>query len=262
MEISINPYKTLTELEKYVDFKFKPNQRLIISQTDTLFFIKRAPYSIAFYNLFLIISHLGLPTEHILILTNQDIEEEIKVLSNIFDLTPMKIFVSYYNTAQTIPAKDVSNITLSPNLIDYPYISLNGLQRSSRVLLLCALQQRDVIDKGLVTWNFSKKSATATSDIVVNKDKTLLPFLVSNSLINDRLLLNQKYKEIFNIFSKRFINSDQSNPLITSFDEIRGGGRIFQAKFIQHALVYLVTETVADYPYPFLSEKTFKGFLV
>jgi hypothetical protein len=37
---------------------------------------------------------------------------------------------------------------------------------------------------------------------------------------------------------------------------------MFQPKFLQYALIYLVTETVADYPYPYLSEKTFKGFLI
>jgi len=31
--------------------------------------------------------------------------------------------------------------------------------------------------------------------------------------------------------------------------------------FLQDALVYLVSETVSDYPYPFLTEKTFKGFM-
>lgn len=263
LEIVINPYKTLTDLEKYVNFKFKPNQRLIITQIDTLFFIKNTSYSISLYNLFVIVSHLGIPTEHILILTNQNISNEIKTLSKIFDLTPMKVFVSCYNNIQTTPSKNISNLSLSENLINYPYINLNGLKRSARILLLCILENRNLIDKGLVTWSFSKPNTFNNFNSAVNENKTVLPLIVSGngSLVNDSLFLDNEYREIFNKFSKKFLDSTQTHQLITVFDK-SNDSQTFQPKFLQNALIYLVSETVVDYPYPYLSEKTFKGFLV
>lgn len=260
LDIVSNPYEVLADLEKYVDVSFKSNQRLAISLIDTLFFTKSSPYSINLYNLFTLISHLGIPTEHILILTNQTIQNEVNVLSNIFGVTAPKIFVSYYNTIQTTENQLVEP-KINENEIKYSYSCLNGLERSARILLLCGLEEHSVINKGMVTWNFAKKNVF--KDNSSSFAPTPLPLLLSGngSMVNDMLILNAKGKELFNKHYSKFLGTSQLHPLITEFDKPKGT-KLFQPLFLQYALIYLVSETVGDYPYTYLSEKTFKGFLI
>jgi hypothetical protein len=263
LEIIADPYAVLSDLEKYVDITFEPNQRLVISQIDTLFFTKNSPYSINLYNLFVLISHLGLPTEHILILTNQKIVEEVDILANTFGVTPPKILMSYYNTIQTTDINLVEP-KINERNIEYSYSCLNGLSRSARILLLSGLEEYSLLDKGMVTWNFAKKNAfTNTSNNASIGSNSPLPLLISGnrSLVNDMIILDDKGKDLFNKHYDKFLGTSRLHPLVKEFEKA-DSTKTFQPKFLQHALIYLVTETVAEYPYPYLSEKTFKGFLV
>lgn len=263
IEIMSKPFDVFYNLEKYVNFTFKPNQRLIITQIDTLYFIKNTPYSISLYNLFVMISNLGIPTEHCLILTNQNIKNEVAELSQIFDLTPMKVFISYYNTIQTTPKENVDEIDVATQSIKYSYCCLNGLKRSSRLILLCDLDNRSLIDKGIVTWNFSKPNIFSKTDINEPRSDLHLSLLLSGSgsIVNDAIFLNSEYRKLFTKFSNKFSSTSQIHPLVNEFEKLNST-KMFQPKFLQYALIYLVTETIADYPYPYLSEKTFKGFLI
>lgn len=258
IDIQINSMRILKFFEKYVDYVFKPKERLIITHIDASFYIKDTPYSISLYNLYVIIHHLGLPTEHLLILTNQEIEEEISLLSKNFDLTPIQIIKSYYNTILSL--EELPNpIDISVDKIEYSYCCINGTQRSGRVLMLCELEDRALLDKGITSWNFTFNDHEINLEIEYGEPIEYLPLLCSRSFVNDCLYLNAQGRKIFSLHSNKFLNNKKVHTLITG--EPNDTATRWQPSFLQHALAYVVTETMVNYPHPFLTEKTFKGFL-
>ncbi len=79
------------------------------------------------------------------------------------------------------------------------------------------------------------------------------------SRINDDLILNAhlfdiklKYQHLFleKSYKHQIIDGD-SNDYDTRFD----------ASFLKKTFVYVITETVSEYPYPYFSEKTWKAML-
>lgn len=84
--------------------------------------------------------------------------------------------------------------------------------------------------------------------------RTTLPL----SRCNEVLDLTTADHETFSEHFEKFSNKSSCNQLI------KGGSNDqdtrFNAMFLQHAFVYVATETVGDYPYPYITEKTWKGF--
>ena len=56
-------------------------------------------------------------------------------------------------------------------------------------------------------------------------------------------------------YASMFIDQDKT------FDSQANDKMLFQPEILKSGLVYIVTETVFHYPYPWISEKTIKGFL-
>lgn len=77
--------------------------------------------------------------------------------------------------------------------------------------------------------------------------------------INDDLILTRQYWNI--------LHSHQDSIVGKNFkhNSIQGGNNDMQtrfaAPFLKNAFVYLITETVGDYPYPYFTEKTWKAIV-
>jgi hypothetical protein len=249
------------ELSKYKNFVFKPNQRLILTHIDIAFYLEGSSYSINLYNLYLIIVYYDIPTEHLILITNQDVRSEIKILSKIFDVSPIKTIVSFYNTVQTVLPDEIFETSLDHDIINYPFACLNGLQRTARLALLCELQEKNLIEKGIVSWNFHPSDYNNVLKKSNYKFEINLPIISTNDHFgNEMLLFNTNQKLNFKKYSHIFFNQTYKHPLI--YGRPNGKETRWQPKFLKNALVYLVSETTCNYPYPYLSEKTFKGFLV
>jgi len=88
----------------------------------------------------------------------------------------------------------------------------------------------------------------------------LVAMLLASPRVHDELLLNPKQRVAFNRAVDDFADRTWVDPLCmakTHREKTSAGGH----DFFNHAFVYVVTETVGDYPYPYFSEKTWKGFL-
>jgi hypothetical protein len=77
--------------------------------------------------------------------------------------------------------------------------------------------------------------------------------------VNDDLLLNHRYWNILCTHQENFVGKKFQHSAI------QGGSNDVQsqfvAKFLKKGFVYLITETVGDYPYPYFSEKTWKAIV-
>lgn len=75
--------------------------------------------------------------------------------------------------------------------------------------------------------------------------------------INSDLQCNQTQKEILNNHWHKFAGATyQHSDIVGENNDI---GTRFNAEFMHKSFVYVVTETVGDYPYAYFTEKTWKG---
>lgn len=85
--------------------------------------------------------------------------------------------------------------------------------------------------------------------------RTTIPF----SRINNDLITSTDQRYVLTEFWPLFSGNSHQHPSIT------GGMNTpddrFQADFLYESLIYVITESVGEYPYPFFSEKTWKGIL-
>jgi len=76
---------------------------------------------------------------------------------------------------------------------------------------------------------------------------------------NDDIVLDSYFHNVINSHRDFFENTTFQNP------NIEGGANNpntkFSAAFLKKSLVYVITETVAEHPYPYFSEKTWKSML-
>lgn len=242
-------------------YNFAPNERVVITHTDTQYYMPSSKVSFTLRNLHAALSHFLIPTEMILFFTNQyGIEEELNFLAQEFNFeNPIKPIVSFYDVVGT--TNTVLPIDLNENEINFSYSCLNGIERSHRSLLLSLLKENNLLDHGLVSTNFNKSSTNSTTIDTKNIDDTVTYLTITHPFrYNPQLRLDQKSLKILHKHSKSFSETDLSHPAL--FGQPNDDQSRWQPSFLQNALVYVVSETVADYPYTFMTEKTFKGILV
>lgn len=75
-------------------------------------------------------------------------------------------------------------------------------------------------------------------------------------LYNDNLIMTYRYWYIYNRHKHRFCNKTFCPPEISA---LNNKTNLYSTKFLESCLLYVVTETVGDYPYPYLTEKTWKA---
>lgn len=77
--------------------------------------------------------------------------------------------------------------------------------------------------------------------------------------INDDLIYDEYSHALLSKHQEFFIGKNYRDPLI--IDEKNSKTTYFNASFLEQSFVYVITETVSEYPYPYCSEKTWKAIL-
>jgi hypothetical protein len=188
------------------------------------------------------------------------IDEELKILAHTFNfLNPITAFVSFYDRVGT--TRKVKPIDLNHNSIEYLFCCINGTKRSHRLLFLSMLKHHALFSSGIITSNFKENiNNNKNSNEVLLSSKINYLTLSHPIRINDIVRTDIDSRNIFDQYYLDFENNNITNELV--YGERNDSLTRWQPTFIQKSLIYAVTETVGDYPYPFLTEKTFKGLLV
>jgi hypothetical protein len=85
--------------------------------------------------------------------------------------------------------------------------------------------------------------------------RTTVPF----TRINDDIDLKESQFKILLQHQSTFVNQNyRDNKIPNGVDRV---GPEFVTNFLQNSFVYVITETVGDYPYPYFSEKTWKAMI-
>jgi hypothetical protein len=76
---------------------------------------------------------------------------------------------------------------------------------------------------------------------------------------NDDLMIDRRFWDILHRNQDRFIHKNFQHSDITH--ESNAESSRFMANFLKPCFVYVITETAAEYPYPYFSEKTWKAMV-
>lgn len=85
--------------------------------------------------------------------------------------------------------------------------------------------------------------------------RTTSPF----TRINNDIVLSPTQRMVMTTHSTDFIGKNFTSPNIIGGTNDQSNK--FNAEFLHSSFVYIITETVGDYPYPYFSEKTWKAII-
>ena len=239
---------------------YESTDRILIYHYDTDFYYAKGSPGFTISNLITCLNSLDISVNFCLLLTNHyGISHEINSLTT--SELCMPIFENNYQLLQTDP--DPKPININVDKIRKSYICLNGSQRTHRVLFLSYLKEYRLLGGGILSWHFSP--LVTINDNVTNDNKnsntlkdTLLPLVTTTPFtrVNDSFHIDDEGKEIFNRHGQFFYTSWKDSAITGNSNQNR-----WCIPAIQEALLYVSVETVLQYPYPYLTEKTFRAIL-
>ena len=259
MEYGCSVDAMYNKLKSFYKNSYKHNERILIYHYDTDFYVDKTGTTL--YNLLVCLSDIDIPLEFCILLTNHyGIAGEIEnsPVLNKSNSKNLCIFENNYTLLQSTEQATETDIDIGS--IKYPYICLQGSRRYHRLLFSCGLKDRGLLDKGLVSWHKSilfyphnnkpeNPNDTAPSHLHFI---SVTPF----SRVNDKWHLDQKSLDLYNQHYHAF-DSDFKHAEIDNEPNVDN----FNVQAIKKCFLYVSAETVFDYPYPYLTEKTFKVIL-
>jgi hypothetical protein len=142
-----------TELHALKKESYDNNYRFIFLHYDTEYYINKTIPGLTLLNLQRILVSLDIPNYFCLIITQQDLTDYLE-------------YLRIHETTDSIPIHSIKSLThyplfskidkklqLSIESIDKKFISLNGVPRFHRRLLVGGLQERKLLDDGIVSFN-------------------------------------------------------------------------------------------------------------
>lgn len=258
-------YEVLLE---FSDYNFMPNQRILITQSDTDVYVDDSNFGFTLWNIYSILAYLDIPGEHVIYLHHHTQDAESKKIAKTKNISSMQ---NIYNPYVWLPlGSDVANKKLSAELIQYPYMFLSGIPRSNRQYTMCKLTEQNLHNAGLIAYhNKAEYNDAHKNQIHAVHTRKAQKVTLPESLhlrttkpwtrIYEHLVLSSDQKKIYFNYSskiKPIKNSNIKSPPATATSSDR-----YQPDFNQLALWDLVVETVGDYPYAHLSEKSIKSIL-
>lgn len=255
-------FNTLSQINKS---DFSPEEKIIVYHYDTDYYLENTGFTLT--NLLRCLKFLQISPSTVLMLTNHHgIEKEIKDFfeKNFVDFDykhdQIKIFESNHTCLQTTP--DPLSTELDKELIQSPFSCLFGTKRTHRVVLLSQLQAQGILQQGLCAWgspNVKPLPTESTVSLPCHEPTTYcLEFLTSIPFVRvnehwpqkeSLMTAVQKYGHLYDVFYQ--------HPLVKGLPNTNK----FDQPVLKNALLNVVVETVYQYPYPYITEKTFRPIL-
>jgi hypothetical protein len=249
-----NMFTLMQELEKYKNYVFAPNDRIIFIHGEPEFIEHNLRFDL--YNLQKIVFKIGIPNFACIVISQQDITKELenyqKMTTEIIPLGFIRAechLIHMFNFD-----KEFQKVEFNLDLVEKQFIFLSNKPRSHRSLLFNWLSHNDLLTNGLISFNQKEEIKHLdffnTVDYQNNNDLHLLhtlPFTRSNeSWIAKDFSLR---KILSKIPPDHFKNFEESSLLI----------RNNNSYLLQRTFCYISNETTFNYPGTFTSEKTFKS---
>ena len=256
-----NPGRMYQQLKALYRPHYRANERILVYHYDTDYYLDKKSTGFGLYNFLTALHDLDIGPGFCILITNHyGIEFEINQYYQRYLPTHNQVhdqicvFESNHSELLGTPTPQENN--LEAEKIQYPFICLGGGQRSHRIMFLSLLAECGVLNQGLVSW----LSPRTKKSVEINEQlpDTAVQLLTTwpGSRIRDWQVTDLKHQEILNKHSTLFVN-DYKNDIIP---DMSGAGLYIEP--VKEALVHVSLETVFDYPYPFITEKTFRPILM
>ena len=144
----MNLYNELLELKKD---SYEHNYRFIFLDYDTDYYITNNQPGLMLRNLQRIITSLDISNYFCLILTQKNITNELEILRQ-EETTDNCAIASIQHYLQDLLWGNMADINITTNSIISKYQSLCGQRRSHRTLLYSLLQNKNLLDQGMVSY--------------------------------------------------------------------------------------------------------------
>lgn len=267
LELDQNPQQMFRTLSAAQREHYAPDEKIIVYHYDTDYYLEGVGFCL--HNFLQCLKFLNISPSVVLMITNHHgIEKEIRsfYLKNYTDqdycLDRMLIFESNHSQLQATP--DPSPVDSAIEEIDFPFICLFGSKRVHRAVLFSALLQKNILDKGICAWGgvsaatHQSQSVTSPVEPSLAENFYMPEFLTTKPFtrINEHWPLDHALSESYRQLGHHY---DQSyrHPLVKG---ARNQNR-FDQSAAKKAFLYVSPETVFQYPYPYITEKTFRPIL-
>jgi len=250
----------------FKNFEFGPQQRLIIHHRDTDYYTNLDAHGFTMWNLYKLLNYLNIPSEFVILVTAfSGIQEESTRLAKSFNISPM---TTIYCPYQWCPEpNDVIDLDIQIDQIEFPFVCLNGMPRNHRLYALSRLKDLDMFDQGMISlWSTSDLNTRPKSKSNINPPlDNNVPIPKGLGLrgcndatrINEFLILNDDQQQLYHHWCQQI--PSLTHPKFSGLPN--DDATRYQPKFLQYALWNIVNETVGEYPYAHMSEKTVKAIL-
>lgn len=145
------------KIKIFENFTFKENQRLLIYYHDTGFYQHaNNGCSVFFFNLFQLFKKFNIPAEFVIIFTNHyGLKNEIDQLNSIIDYSMTNIVeTSLWHDYPLVNQIKESQQHKQDIKKTFLYTCLNNAKRVHRVLTLCYLKEKNLLEKGIISYRF------------------------------------------------------------------------------------------------------------
>jgi hypothetical protein len=268
---STHPWLLHQQLKDLYRQRYDSNDRILIYHFDTDFYFYN--HGLGLYNLLAALTTLDISPGFCLLVTNHHgIESEIADYYRTYcpghDYQNDRPAVLETNHTILLSEENPAHRNVNAEMITHHYSCLNGVRRSHRVAWLCLLADLDLLNKGILTWHFGNESlfgfgsdynfahqtmANDTSDHRNSAQKYLIT--EPRAHVRDWAPKDPKIQNAWTEYQHKFASAYQDPTVQNLPNQDR-----FHLDFIQQSFVHVISETVFDYPYPYLTEKTFRCF--
>lgn len=254
LEYSANMHTLYERLETYSNHVFEPKERLIFLYLDTDFVISDIRFNL--YNLQLILFKLSIPNFASIIITSQDIEDNLENLKRMLTNEVIPISHIRMESHAFLHYHLKTRVDLNENAVEKNYISLANKPRTHRQFMFSWLRHNELLDKGFVSYlkYVDDDGVEGKSNISFYPNPNLFLLTASpHANINDFWFCSDP--ELMRIFDEDMPNlyknfTEEQNPKLVGTNQ----------HLIQRAFCYVSNETVFNYPCTYTSEKSYKAF--
>lgn len=244
-------------LERFRGHQFYPDQKIIFSLYDTEYYLREAKIGLTVENLIRILENLDISFGSCYLFTNH--HGLHRAVNERCGQYPMKVFENNFSTRFADP--NLSPLERKSSQIEKTFCFMSHTRRDHRSYVRLWINASGLTDQILMTWH-SKKFRThliPTLPTKDNKSATVCPveFIYPSPFtrIHDKVTINQRLATLY-IEHREVLDVDFVHPAVDTGPNTNN----FRAPWLAQTFINIVAETVFDYPYPYLTEKTFKCF--
>lgn len=244
------------QLQVFQNHKFKENQRMVFSLYDTQYYLSGNNIGFTIENLVRTLENLDLSFAYCYLFTNHHgIGNEVSRRCGKF---PIKVFENNFSTLLTTVAPVI--MLRTSDQIQKKFCFMSNFPRDHRSYIRLWIEDKKIDREIMLSWHppnlfAGKVRQETTYGSQVRMGDVEFLYTIPFTRNNDKIPCNSYLEEIYHKHRPVLDEIYRDEDILTAPNH-----KNFEAPWLSKVFLNIVAETVFDYPYPYLTEKTFKCF--